>query len=206
MLSGVSHDLRTPLTRMKLSLNMADETEDAKDLLSDINQMEHILNTFLDFSKGDTGEDATKLNVKKFAKQIVRDRKRLNHKVKLKFGGNADENATVFAKETALSRAVNNLLSNAFRYANTTSLTVDIAEQSIRFIVEDDGPGIPKVDREKALNPFERLDLARNQNVVAGSGLGLSITSDIARNHGGKLTLAASRSLGGLEACIEIPR
>ena len=206
MLSGVSHDLRTPLTRMRLSLSMQEDVDGTKELLSDVSQMEHILETFLDFSRGDSGEKSTKIDVKKFAKSIYRDRKRLQHDVELEFTGKTSGSQTIMGKETALRRAIVNLLSNAKRYASKAKFTVDIGEKWITFVVEDDGPGIPRAEREKAMTPFERLDQARNQNQISGSGLGLSIAHDIANYHGGRLELKHSRKLGGLRATITIPR
>ncbi|MEM7240929.1 MAG: ATP-binding protein [Pseudomonadota bacterium] len=206
MLSGVSHDLRTPLTRMKLSLDLLDDANGREALLSDVNQMQHIIEEFLEFSRGDAGEQAQEVDLKRFAKSLMRDRKRLGDNLSLTFTGETDGKITIYAKKIALTRAITNLLSNAKRYSNAAIFSVDIGESFVRFIVEDDGPGIPKKQREKALRPFERLDAARNQNQTTGSGLGLSIALDIARNHGGSLLLERSTKLGGLRAVFQLPR
>ncbi len=206
MLSGVSHDLRTPLTRMKLSISLMDESEELVELQGDVDEMERIVNEFLAFSRGDSGEEFTEINPKTFVKALVRGQRRADHTVELKFTGLNNEEITLKCRKQALTRAITNLLSNAGRHAERTRLTLFVSSSNVCFIVEDDGPGIPKSDREDALKPFERLDSARNQNKGTGTGLGLAIASDIARSHGGQIILAHSTKLGGLRAEIQIPR
>jgi two-component system osmolarity sensor histidine kinase EnvZ len=206
MLSGVSHDLRTPLTRMKLSISLMESDEQLEDLKGDVVEMQNMLDEFLAFTRGDSGEEISVIDPAVFAKSLIRDQRRADHPVTLEFAGISADRIEFKCRKQALTRAINNLLSNAARHGENTTLTVKIVEKYLSFIVEDDGPGIPKADREDALKPFERLDAARNQNKGTGSGLGLAIVSDIARSHGGKILLSHSTRLGGLRAEILIPR
>lgn len=203
MLSGVSHDLRTPLTRLKLGLSMMPEDEDSRALKRDVSDMEALIDAFLDFARGDATEDPVPTNPYQLASNIARDARRAGRDVTL------DQTAgkgTVPLRPIAIRRAVENLLSNASRYGTQARLSVVLSDKALRFSVEDDGPGIPKDQRERALQPFQRLDPGRNQNKGSGVGLGLAIAFDIARNHGGSLRLGDSETLGGLKAEIIIPR
>jgi two-component system osmolarity sensor histidine kinase EnvZ len=206
MLSGVSHDLRTPLTRMKLSLSLLDQNDSVTELQSDVVEMEGIVNEFLAFSRGDSGEELSLIDPKVFVKSLVRDRRRADHEVSTHFDGLGADQIRLYCRVLAMSRAINNLLSNAARYSEETMITVTATPKVVSFIVEDSGPGIPKEERADAVKPFERLDAARNQNKGTGTGLGLAIVSDIARSHGGQLILGHSQNLGGLRAEIQIPR
>jgi two-component system osmolarity sensor histidine kinase EnvZ len=206
ILSGVSHDLRTPLTRMKLSISLMEENESLNELQGDVDEMERIVNEFLAFTRGDSGEEFALIDPKIFVKSVIRDQRRSNHEVALKFTGLKAEKVELKCRKQAMTRALNNLLSNAARHAENTRLTLFVSVSNVCFIVEDDGPGIPKAERETALQPFERLDSARNQNKGTGTGLGLAIASDIARSHGGQIILAHSTKMGGLRAEIQIPR
>lgn len=202
MLSGVSHDLRTPLTRLKLGLSMLDE-EDAAPLMRDVDDMQRLVDTFLDFSRG-TAEGAPKpVDPLDLVDRIVADARRAGKPVKLieKSG-----QGTLPLRPLAIRRAVENLLANAVRHGSRAEVSVVLTERSLRIRVEDDGPGIPPDAREAATRPFIRLDPARNQNRGGGVGLGLAIALDIARAHGGTLRLGESESLGGLRADIVIAR
>lgn len=206
LLTGVSHDLRTPLTRMKLSLDLLEPSDEIAHLKRDVDEMENMLVEFLEFAHGDSEENTENISIKALTKRIVRNFKRAEYDVDLKFIGDTQENAQMKCRATAVQRAIENLIGNAKRYANTARLTVDIRPEYVEFIVEDDGPGIPKDDRALALEPFSRLDAARNQDKGGGSGLGLAITTDTARSHGGKFTLMSSQDLGGLKAVLNLPR
>jgi len=196
ILSGVSHDLRTPLTRMKLSLSLMDQDEDLEDLQGDVAEMERIVNEFLSFTRGDSGEAIQVIDPKTFIKAMVRGQRRADHVVDLKFTGEQTERVSLKCRKQALSRAIDNLLSNAARYGDNTQITLHVSPAHVSFIVEDDGPGIPKAEREDALKPFERLDASRNQNKGSGTGLGLAIATDIARSHGGQIHLGHSTAMG----------
>lgn len=206
MLSGVSHDLRTPLTRMKLSLGLIEPSEEVEHLKRDVDEMEAMLSEFLEFARGDSEETTETVPIQSFAMKIVHNFKRAGHDINLIFSGENIAEATLKCRKQALQRAVDNLIGNAIRYGKNACLTVDIRNKRVAFIVEDDGPGIPKDKREAALEPFSRLDVARNQNDGSGSGLGLAIATDVARSHGGKLKLADSDKLGGLKAVLILPR
>lgn len=206
MLSGVSHDLRTPLTRMKLSLSLMDQDDAVSELQGDVVEMEGIVNEFLAFSRGDSGEELSQVDAKVFVKSLVRDRRRADHMVSTDFEGLGSRQIVFNCRIVALSRAINNLLSNAARHSDETKISVEATPQFVSFIIEDSGPGIPKDEREAAVKPFERLDASRNQNKGTGTGLGLAIVSDIARSHGGRLILGHSQAMGGLRAEVQIPR
>jgi two-component system osmolarity sensor histidine kinase EnvZ len=204
MLSGVSHDLRTPLTRMRLSLSMLDDAE--RELLEqDVEDMQQMLDAFLNFVKG-AGEGETEI-VDPFSmvQSIVEDARRAGRNVTL-LPPEGDGCGTVALNALAIRRAVDNLISNAVRYGTKAEVSVMVSEKSLRIRVEDNGPGIPEERRAEAIKPFTRLDLARNQNKGGSVGLGLAIANDIARAHGGILRLSASERLGGLQADIVIAR
>ncbi len=206
MLSGVSHDLRTPLTRMKLSLGLLEPSDEVEHLKRDVDEMEMMLTEFLEFAKGDSEETTETVGIKSLSNRIVRNFKRAGHDIKPVFKGMPPADETLKCREQAVQRAVENLLGNAVRYAKSARLTTNIGAGNVEFIVEDDGPGIPKDKREAALEPFTRLDAARNQNNGVGSGLGLAIAADVARSHGGKLYLLQSDDLGGVKAVLNLPR
>ena len=205
MLSGVSHDLRTPLTRMRLSLSLIEDETIVKDLKSDITEMESIIEEFLTFAHDDSQEDRTRINAISMVKSVLHDYERNGDCIELHIP-NADQAAFEFdGRVTSIRRALNNLLGNALRFGQHIRLTITQRVKSIHFIIEDDGPGIAKVDLERATRPFERLDAARNRDTHVGAGLGLAIATDIARGHGGVLKLSHSKDLGGLRAELSVP-
>jgi two-component system, OmpR family, osmolarity sensor histidine kinase EnvZ len=203
MLSGVSHDLRTPLTRLKLGLSMLDADAEVEALKQDVHEMERMLNTFLDFARMGALDDPEVVDVVAFAEGAVADAVR---------GGGAalftgaEAGGRISLRPMAVRRALDNLIGNALRHGSRAEVSVSVTERSVRFTVEDDGPGIPATQRELAMRPFARLDAARNQNRGTGVGLGLAIASDIARQHGGVLRLGESARLGGLRADLVIAR
>lgn len=202
MLSGVSHDLRTPLTRLKLGLSMLDE-DDADPLLRDVDEMQRLLDAFLDFSRGAAEGEPEKTDPHALVRRIVEDAQRSGTPVQL---GEMSGDGTVMLRPMAIRRAVENLIGNAVRYGTRAVISVVLTEKSLRIRVEDDGPGIPADQRSEAQRPFSRLDPARNQNKGSGVGLGLAIVTDVARAHGGMLRLDESEELGGLCADIVIAR
>ena len=204
LLSGVSHDLRTPLTRLKLGLSMLDPDEEVEALRRDTAEMEGLLDSFLSFVR-DEAQDEAPVTTDPVAllRTVVEDARRGGQNVSL----HAVEGAgTAPLREIAVRRALANLIGNAVRYGTRAEVSVAISDRALRFSVEDDGPGIPKERREEAMRPFTRLDRARNQNLGTGVGLGLAITADIARGHGGTLRLTDSERLGGLRADLVLAR
>ena len=204
MLSGVSHDLRTPLTRMRLRLSML-EGEDADPLLEDVADMQGMLDEFLDFAKGATEGTPEALDPHAFVAQTVADAQEAGRAVTL-LPDEGEGTGVVMLRRNAMRRAVDNLLSNAVRYGGRAEVSVMLSDKTLRIRVEDDGPGIPEHRREEAARPFTRLDPSRNQDKGGGVGLGLAIATDIARAHGGVLRLGESQRLGGLRADIVIAR
>lgn len=204
MLSGVSHDLRTPLTRMRLGLAMLDEDE-AEPLLRDVADMQGMLDEFLNFAKGAAEGEPEPVDPIAMVTEIVDGAQRAGRDVSLMVR-DGEGQGTVLLREVAMRRAVDNLISNGVRYGARAEVSVMLTEKTLRIRVEDDGPGIPEDKREQATRPFTRLDPSRNQNKGGGVGLGLAIAVDVARSHGGVLRLGASERLGGLRADIVIAR
>ena len=202
MLSGVSHDMRTPLTRLRLGLSMLDP-EEAEPLLRDVDDMQRLLDAFLDFSKGAAEGEPEEVDPQALVRQLVEDAERAGNPVSL---GEVSGEGRVMLRPMALRRAVENLIGNAIRYGSRAEVSVVLTDKALRIRVEDDGPGIPAELRAEAVKPFARLDPARNQNRGSGVGLGLAIVSDVARAHGGVLRLGDSDRLGGLSADIVIGR
>jgi len=201
ILSGVSHDLRTPITRLRLGLSLLDE-EDREPLERDVEEMQRLIDTFLDFARGDAETAASEpTDPVALVREIVSDAQRAGQAVSL---GSLAGEGVVPLRPRALRRAVENLVGNGVRYGNEARVSVWLSATSLRIRVEDDGPGIPASQREVALRPFVRLDPARNQDKGSGVGLGLAIAADIAKAHGGVLRLGSSDDLGGLRADIVI--
>ena len=202
MLSGVSHDLRTPLTRMRLELSMLDEAE-TEGLKRDVDEMERLLEEFLSFAKGASEGETELVDPQELVRDLVADMVRSGADVTLL---PPQGTGALRLRPMAIRRAVGNLLTNAVRYGERAEVSVRITEKSLRIRVDDDGPGIPEARRDEAKKPFARLDPARNQDRGGGVGLGLAIATDIARSHGGVLRLGQSETLGGLRAEIVIGR
>ena len=202
MLSGVSHDLRTPLTRLKLGLSMLDD-EEVELMSRDVSDMERLLDEFLAFARGAQEGEPEPLDPIALVRQVVSDCQRMQIDATLV---SAEGTGKVALREGGIRRAVENLINNAVRYGNRAEVSVRLTDKTLRIRVEDDGPGIPPHQREEALKPFARLDPARNQDKGGGIGLGLAITADIVRAHGGALRLHDSEKLGGLCADIVIAR
>jgi two-component system, OmpR family, osmolarity sensor histidine kinase EnvZ len=204
MLSGVSHDLRTPLTRLRLGLSLIDHDE-AAPLLRDVDDMQHLLDAFLDFARGDAEDALEPTDPKALVTLVVADAVRAGQAAVVIDAPDATP-APVPLRPMAIRRAVENLIGNALRYGTRAEVSLTISDRMIRISVEDDGPGIPADRRDEAMRPFTRLDPARNQDLGSGVGLGLAIVADIARGHGGVLRLGDSARLGGLRADLVLAR
>ena len=202
ILSGVSHDLRTPLTRLKLGISLLD-SDDKEPLERDLEEMRLMLDEFLTFSKAQDNEQSNfeLLTVSSIIDSLKDDYQRSNAKLQV---ANNITTGSYFMRPSLIRRALDNIIGNALRYGTLANLKVTIDNEYINFIVEDDGPGIPAEMRSEALKPFSRLDPARNQDKGMGVGLGLPIASDIAQAHGGSLRLLKSDKYGGLRAEFKI--
>jgi two-component system osmolarity sensor histidine kinase EnvZ len=202
MLAGVSHDLRTVLTRFKLELALLGETPEAQSLRADVNEMQHMLEDYLAFTKGDGGEEARSTSVRELLEEIQAEADVYGTPVEVKLR-RKDLNVMVPLKRNAFKRAITNLVTNAVRYGDEVLIRAATEGPWLRIEVDDNGPGIPETERDNVFKPFYRIDHARNQD-KSNTGLGLAIARDIAKSHGGDITLGAS-SLGGLRAIISVP-
>jgi two-component system osmolarity sensor histidine kinase EnvZ len=202
MLAGISHDLKTPLTRLRLQLAMMKDDPDTESMKADIGEMERMLNEYLEFARGEGGEAAEPAELAALATEAVADCARAHHA-----GGRiamgAAESLMVAVKRNALKRCLVNLIDNALKYGRRVEVAVKRMGRVAEITVDDDGPGIPEERREEAFRPFHRLDEGRNLQ-SGGVGLGLAIARDIARGHGGDVRLEKS-PMGGLRAVIRLP-
>lgn len=199
MLAGVSHDLRTPLTRMKLQLAMMEHSDDVSDLTSDVSEMEHMLEAYLAFARGEGGEKTTETNLSKLIEEIVAGLKRKGAAIDYHCEGQIH----LQVRPHAFRRCVTNLVENAHRYGNHISVRIGQRNDAVEVIVDDDGPGIAEDKYEDVFKPFYRLDQSRNIQ-TGGVGLGLSIVRDVVRSHGGDIQLSQSPQ-GGLRARLRFP-
>lgn len=199
MLAGVSHDLRTPLTRMKLQLELAKDSSDTDALKEDIAEMEHMLEGYLAFARGEGDETPKSTNLSRMLEDVVMSAKRNGAAVDL----HSEGNIAAMVRPYAFRRCVTNLVDNADRYATHVSVRVGQRGETIEITVDDDGPGIPEDMRDDAFKPFFRLDESRNRE-TGGVGLGLTIARDVIRGHGGEIILGQSPT-GGLRARLMLP-
>lgn len=202
MLAGVSHDLRTVLTRFKLELALLGEGPEVQSLQADVKEMQHMLEDYLAFARGDGGEVAAPTNLRELLEEVQEDSDVYGKQVDLRMRKRR-EDLVLPLKRQAFKRAVTNLVSNAARFGERIVIRAATEGSWLRVEVDDDGPGIPVAERVNVFRPFYRLDRARNQD-GGNSGLGLAIAKDIAKSHGGDITLGES-SMGGLRAIISVP-
>ena len=199
MLAGVSHDLRTILTRFKLELALIGDSPEVEAMRKDIDEMSRMLEAYLAFARGDAGEQPVPIDMAEFLDQLKSEVERTGHIVSALFHGPP----IVTVRAAAFKRCLTNLVSNAARFSEQISITGHRDHRWLTISIDDNGPGIPANMREEVFRPFLRLDDARNQDEV-GTGLGLAIARDIARSHGGDITLGDS-PLGGLRATVKVP-
>lgn len=199
MLSGVSHDLRTPLTRMKLQLALLEGVEGVAELAEDIGEMERMLEGYLAFARGEGGELPKPTNLSRLLDEAVAQARRKRGVIDLHTEGEI----TLPLRPNAFKRCIANLIDNATRYAGHVSVRAGRRGDAIEITIDDDGPGIPASMREEVFRPFFRLDASRNPG-TGGVGLGLSIARDIIRGHGGDIDLSDSPT-GGLRARLSLP-
>ncbi len=199
MLAGVSHDLRTPLTRMKLQLEMMGETPDIKDLRNDIADMERMIEAYLQFARGETGEETVRVDLREFVEQIIRSVSRYGGKVE----ASIPDGLILSLRPVAFERCFNNLIGNALKYGTAARITAQRVGNVIEIWIDDNGPGIPEEQYDDVFKPFFRGEASRNVK-TGGVGLGLPIVQEIVLAHGGRVWLDKSPQ-GGLRVVIDLP-
>ena len=201
MLAGVSHDLRTPLTRMKLQLSMMPQNEQTTDLLADIAEMEEMLNGYLAFTKGEDKTPPEPIDLNEF----LRDLSEKAQKTGQQLDFHAEEKVMIKGRPNDLRRALMNLITNAGRYAHNTQIKLGVRKGMACIFIDDDGPGIPQTKQKDVFKAFFRLDKSRNSK-TGGIGLGLTISKDIILSHGGDIQLSNNSALGGLRVIVYLPK
>jgi len=197
MLSGISHDIRTPLTRLKLQLAMLSQKDISKKMSKDIDEMENMLNTYLQFAKSQVQEESVVTNINQLLREIMNEKK--NKNLHLNFS-----NEIIFvSRKNALKRCFNNIIENGLNYATNVYISTAKSTNRINIFIDDDGLGIPIDQYKNVFKPFYRLDKSRNLN-QSGVGLGMSIAEDVVRSHGGSIELNKSR-YKGLQVRISLP-
>jgi two-component system osmolarity sensor histidine kinase EnvZ len=200
LLASVSHDLRTPLTRLKLELALAEPSPRIEEMKRDLAEMEHMIDEYLAFARGEAGESAEAVNLRGLIEEVCDGARRAGAQVEVE----ADPELTCVVRPGAVRRALSNLVMNGAAHGQRLKVAAGLAPSGrLEITVDDDGPGIPPERYEDAFKPFQRLDEARNQN-EKGVGLGLAIARDLARGHGGDVALDRS-PLGGLRAIVRLP-
>ena len=197
MLSGISHDLRTPLTRMKLQIAFIKDGELANKMSEDINEMEKMLNEYLQFTSSSYLEKGEKFNLSDLLNQIIE--KYNNKNISLKFSSES----WIYGRKNLIKRCINNLIDNALKYANKTEVELNKGTNNIFIKIQDNGPGIPETEYDNVFKPFYKIDKGR-ADAKSSVGLGLSIASDIVKSHGGNIKLEKS-SMNGLSVKISLP-
>lgn len=200
ILAGVSHDLRTILTRMKLQLALLDDDTETKALRNDVDEMQNMLEDYMAFAKGDNSEATEQVDIGEILSEIHEHARLTQKNVSLRV---LPKSIILPLRRNSIKRAVNNLVTNALRFADTIAINATVGRKWLTINIDDNGPGIKEEHREEVFNAFNRLDTSRNQN-ENNTGLGLSIARDIIRNHGGEIHLEDS-PLGGLRAKVQIP-
>ena len=199
MLAGVSHDLRTPLTRMKLQLAMAKDDETAAHLRQDIDEMEKMLEAYLDFAKGESSEAPEMTDLRTILDRIIGRAQRQGEDIQAQMA----EKLMIRVRPVATERALANIIGNACKYGKHVWLNAYEQSGALEISIDDDGPGIPENMREDVFRPFFRLEKSRNKK-TGGIGLGLSIARDIIHGHGGDIFLEDSNR-GGLRVVVRLP-
>ncbi len=197
MLSGISHDLRTPLTRLKLQLALLKQQDLAKKMGDDIEEMERMLNEYLEFARHQKNEETEKINLNEIIKDLVNKYKEDKIAVSL------EENLEINVRPNSIKRCLSNLIDNGLSYGENIKIISNKTKNNISIFIDDDGPGIAENEYQNVMKPFYRIDKSRGQN-KSGVGLGLSIANDIIRSHGGIIALDKS-PLNGLRVKISLP-
>lgn len=200
MLAGISHDLRTPLTRMKLHLAMLPESEDTQGLAADVTLMEHMVQEYLDFARGEGKEETSDITIAELLRDISEPFRRQNAHVTITDTGDT----TLRGRRRALVRALANIVENAVRYAGECRISTHETRSHVEMYFDDNGPGIASEHRAVVFRPFTRLEPSRNQT-TGGVGLGLTIARDIVLAHGGEILLADGPGGSGLRVTVRLP-
>ncbi|MCE3232216.1 MAG: ATPase [Rickettsiaceae bacterium] len=198
MLAGVSHDLKTPLTRMKLQLAMMKQTDEIKELQDDVTELEKMVQGFLDFAKGKERVTDNSVNISDLLRSVIAGYRHNHKNIELK----AQKGAELHINSNAIRRVFTNIIDNALRYGERVMITVSISDKEVEIAIDDNGPGIPVNKRELVFKPFYRLDSSRHLE-SGNTGLGLSIAKDIVTGYGGDITLEDS-PIGGLRVVIRL--
>jgi two-component system osmolarity sensor histidine kinase EnvZ len=202
MLAGVSHDLKTVLTRFKLELELMPPNPDVDGMKADVIEMQQMLEEYLAFTRGDGGEQPAQTNVRELLEELVDDAAHFDADITLDTGRRRRD-VILPLKRQAMKRALMNLVANAARYGDKVLVRLTVDRQRLQIDIEDDGPGIPESERANVFKPFYRVDSSRT--VDAGHvGLGMAIARDIAKSHGGDIDLGRS-ALGGLQVSFKVP-
>jgi two-component system osmolarity sensor histidine kinase EnvZ len=199
MLAGVSHDLRTPLTRMRLEIEMLNDATGAKHLKTDITEMEHMLEGYLAFARGEGTEQPRQTDLTSIVDGVVAQARRNGGEIDY----HSEDSFELPLRQNAFKRSITNLIDNASRFAEHISIRIGLRDDAIEIIIDDDGPGISEEHRDDVFKPFFRIEGSRNQG-TGGIGLGMTIARDVIRSHGGELQLSTS-PIGGLRVIIRLP-
>ena len=197
MLSGISHDLRTPLTRLKLQLAFLNQKDLSKKMAEDIEEMERMLNDYLEFTSHQRSETTKQINLNQLVNEIIKKYEGKNIKLE------SQNQVNINIRSNAVKRCLTNLIDNGLSYGNSVKIILKKTINNVVVFVDDDGPGIPKGEYQNVMKPFYRIDKSRGQN-KSGVGLGLSIANDIIRSHGGSILLDKS-PLNGLRVKLSLP-
>lgn len=198
MLAGVSHDLRTPLTRMKLQLSMMPTDPEVDELKRDIDEMEKMVGAYLAFARGQSEQPAEPTDLGNLIAELADDARRRGRELQI----DIESNITLPLRRLSFKRALSNLIENALRFGRRVQLSVTRMANRVEIRIEDDGPGLPEKERHKVFRPFYRLDQARHGS--GNVGLGLTIARDAVLAHGGEIALGQS-PMGGLMVTIRLP-
>jgi len=201
MLAMISHDLKTPLTRMKLQVELMENSEEKEELSYDIKTMQHMIESYLGFAKGEGGEEFKKIKFNQWIKEYIQNRW-ANNDISINLAKN---DIYIQIKQHSFERAITNLIDNAFKYATKVKISLYSLDNNSCLIIEDNGSGIKKENRKLVFKPFYREDSARSLDHCTSVGLGLAITKEIIINHNGTITLEDSKELKGLLVKVQIP-
>ena len=197
MLSGISHDLRTPLTRLKLQLAMTDKKDNAKKMASDIDEMEKMLNDYLQYAKSQSEEDYVEIDINELVLDILRNFDSSKYEYKI------IEKVKIYGRKNLLRRSLSNIVENGLSYGDKIYVEIKKSVGNAIVTIQDNGPGLPKKEYENVFKPFYRVDKSRSLN-RSGVGLGLSISQDIVKSHGGNILLSESK-FKGLAVKVSLP-